>query len=94
MEMQEAVSVADAKSHFSEYLVISHTEGKRIIITKRGKPFAAIVGLEDLNNLRHLDEREGLAQIIGKWQSFEEIAPSIEEAFKNRYRDEHRHVSL
>jgi prevent-host-death family protein len=73
---KEEVSVAKIKAHLSEYLSISHRESKRIIITKRGKPFAAIISIEDLESLEQLDERKGLAEIAGKWEHFDEVASS------------------
>lgn len=88
------VPVAEIKSHLSEYLAISHNEGKRIIITKRGKPFVAIISTDDLSKLEQLDERQGLAEIAEKWEHFDEIAASIKEVYKNRSNDEDRHVSL
>lgn len=88
------VPVAEIKAHLSEYLSISHREKKRIIITKRGKPFAAIISITDLQNLEQLDQRKGLAEIAGKWEHFDEIASSIEQAYQNRNKDKHRHVSL
>ncbi len=87
------VPVAEIKSHLSEYLAISHNEGKRIIITKRGKPFAAIISIDDLQNLEQLDEKQGLAEIAGKWEHFDEIASSIENVYQSRNKDEHRNVS-
>ena len=78
------VPVAEIKSHLSEYLAVSHREGKRIIITKRGKPFAAIISIDDLANLEQLDEKQGLAEIAGKWEHFDEIASSIEDAYHLR----------
>ena len=91
---KEEVPVAEIKAHLSEYLAISHKESKRIIITKRGKPFAAIISIEDLQNLEQLDEKKGLAEIAGKWEHFDEVAPLVEEVYKNRGKDEHRNVSL
>ena len=93
MPAQE-VPVAEIKSHLSEYLAVSHREGKRILITKRGKPFAAIVPLGDLKNLEHLDVKKSLAEIAGKWEHFDELASSIEEIYENRSKSDHRDVSL
>ena len=88
------VPVAEIKSHLSEFLAISHNEGKRIIITKRGKPFAAIISIDDLTNLEQMDEKQSLAEIAGKWEHFDEIAPSIEEAYRSRSEDKQRLVSF
>lgn len=90
----EEVPVAEIKAHLSEYLAISHKESRRIIITKRGKPFAAIISIDDLQNLEQLDEKNGLAEIAGKWKHFDEVAPLIEEIYQKRGKDEHRNISL
>ncbi len=88
------VTVAEIKSHLSEYLSISHNQGKRFVITKRGKPFAAIVSMSDLQNLEQIDEKQGLYEIAGKWEHFDEIASSVQDIYQNRNNDENRHVSL
>ena len=94
-EMSEKnVPVAEIKARLSEYLAVSHNEKKRIIITKRGKPFAAIVSMEDLKSIRQLEEKRGLAEIAGKWEGFNEIADSIEEVYSSRSKDRHRDVSF
>lgn len=92
--IDQVVSVAEIKARLSEYLTVSHNQEKRIIITKRGKPFAAIISMADLKNLEQHDEKEGLANIAGKWEHFEEVAPAIEEAYMSRSRDKFRNVSI
>ena len=90
--IEKNIPVAEIKSRLSEYLAVSHYEGKRFIITKRGKPFAAIVSMADLNSLKQLDEKKGLAEIAGEWEHFDEISYSIEELYTNREKGGHRDV--
>jgi prevent-host-death family protein len=92
--MIEEVPVAEIKAHFSEYVSISHREGIRILITRRGKHVAALVSIHDLNTLEKIDESKGLADIAGKWENFEEVAESITEVYQSRDEDKHRNVPL
>ncbi len=86
------IQVADAKRRFSEFLAKAAHAGTRVIITRRGRPTAALVSMDDLQELEQLDKRTGLAAIAGKWADFEEIADDILEA--RRHQGEARHVSL
>ena len=72
------VSVANAKSHLSELIAKSAYAHERFIITRRSKPVAALVSLEDLQIIEQHEERQGLASIAGKWKGFEEVAESLE----------------
>ncbi len=72
------VSVANAKSHLSELIAKSSYTHERFIITRRNKPVAALVSLEDLQIIEQHEERQGLASIAGKWKEFEEVAASLE----------------
>ncbi len=86
------VQVAEAKRHFSDYLAKTAHGAKRIVITRRGRPVAALVSMDDLRELEQLNKRRGLAAVVGKWADFEEIADVILEA--RRKRGEGRDVSL
>jgi prevent-host-death family protein len=86
----KVIPVAEAKTHLSEYLTISYKEGIRIVITKRGKPFAALVSIQDLKNLEQADVKNGLAEIAGKWDHFDEISPGIDDIYTSRQEDTHR----
>lgn len=68
-----AISVADAKAHISELIAKSQHTHTRFVITRRNKPVAALVSLEDLQRLEQQEEKQGLAAIAGKWQGFEEV---------------------
>lgn len=73
------VSVANAKSHLSELIARSSFGHERIVITRRNKPVAALVSLEDLRIIEQHDERQGLIAVAGKWSEFEEVALSLED---------------
>lgn len=71
------VSVADTKAHISELIAKSQHSHERFIITRRNKPVAALVSLEDLKILEQHKEKQGLAAIAGKWEDFEEVLEGL-----------------
>ncbi len=73
------VSVANAKSHLSELIAKSSFGHERFIITRRNKPIAALVSLEDLQIIEQHEERQGLISVAGKWSDFEEVSSSLED---------------
>jgi prevent-host-death family protein len=73
------VSVANAKSHLSELIAKSSFGHERFIITRRNKPIAALVSLEDLQIIEQHEERQGLINVAGKWAGFEEVSSSLED---------------
>ena len=72
-----AISVANAKSRISELIAKNQFSHERFIITKRDKPVAALVSLEDLKILEQYEEKQGLASIAGKWKGFEEVTEAM-----------------
>jgi len=88
------VSVAEAKSNFSEYISRVAFANEKLIITKRGKPVAALVSLEDIKRLKQESESAGLSQIIGKWENFDEIKSEITKTFDGRSKEKARDVSF
>ena len=73
------ISVAEAKSHFSELLAKSAYNNEKFIITRRNKPIAALVSIEDLRKIEQYEERKGLAAVSGKWAGFEELAEVLDD---------------
>ena len=71
------VSVANAKSRLSELIAKSAFNNEKWIITRRNKPIAALVSLDDLRIIEQHEERKGLASITGKWDGFDEIAEHL-----------------
>ena len=77
--MTTSISVAKAKSHISELIAKSQYSHERFIITRRDKPVAALVSLDDLKVLEQHEEKQGLAAIAGKWQGFDEVVDAMGE---------------
>lgn len=73
------VSVADVKSHLSELIAKSAFARERFVITRRNKPVAALVSLEDLQIIEQYEEKQGLSSIVNKWKQFEEVAENLED---------------
>jgi len=71
------VSVAEAKSHLSELIAKSAHGGERFVITRRNRPVAALVSLEDLQIIEQQQQRQGLAAVAGKWKGFDELAEAM-----------------
>ena len=71
------ISVANTKAHISELIAKSQYSHERFIITRRNKPVAALVSLEDLKTLEQHEEKQGLAAIAGQWQGFDEVVDAF-----------------
>ena len=78
--MNKSISVAEAKATFSE--CIRHVEaGSSVLITRHGKPVAALVSpndLEHLERLRKAGPESGLASIAGGWENSEELVSVLD----------------
>ncbi|MBI4520633.1 MAG: type II toxin-antitoxin system Phd/YefM family antitoxin, partial [Gemmatimonadetes bacterium] len=77
--MPKTVSVAEAKARFSA--VLRSAEGGRpVVITRHGKPVAALVRadeLEQIERLRAAGPEGGLASLAGGWKDSEELVDLI-----------------
>jgi prevent-host-death family protein len=78
------VSVANAKSHLSELIAKSSYGHERFVITRRNKPVAALVSLDDLQIIEQHEEQQGLIAIARQWSGFEEVAAPLEDLQKLR----------
>ena len=87
--MEKSVSVAEAKATFSE--CIRQVEaGSPVLITRHGKPVAALVrpdDLEYLERLRKAGPESGLASIAGGWENSEELATILDGSPRRGQRD-------
>jgi prevent-host-death family protein len=92
--VQKEAPVAEVKARLSEYVSLSASQGARIVITRRGKPVAALVSLNDLQTLSQAEKRKGLTDLVGKWEGFAEIAESIEGLYQGGRNNRHRNVSV
>jgi prevent-host-death family protein len=93
-EIGNSISVAEAKSRFSEYISKVAYANEQVVITKRGKPIAALVSIKDMKKIKFKEESRGLYEIIGKWKRFNEIKDDIDKAFSKRSKDRGRDVSF
>ena len=78
--MENNMSVAEAKATFSE-CIRKVEAGNAVLITRHGKPVAALVSpsdLEHLERLRKAGPENGLASIVGGWENSEELASILD----------------
>ena len=83
--MSTTRSVADAKSHFAD-CIASAEAGEPVVITRNGKPVAAIVRAEDLAKINRFggdSPQAGLAGIMGAWDD-DSIAGVYDEIVAHR----------
>jgi prevent-host-death family protein len=76
----ESLSVAEAKATFSEQ-VRSAELGDPVVITRHGKPVAALVPAHDLDallRLRSQGPEGGLASVAGGWEGSEELVEILQ----------------
>jgi len=79
------VSIAHTKSHLSELIARSAHGRERFIITRRNKPVAALVSIDDLRIIEQHEERAGLAEVAGRWPEFDELAEAMGDIVEFRY---------
>ena len=80
--MNKNITVAEAKARFSE-CIRQIEKGSTVLITRHGKPVAALVrpdDLEHLERLRKAGPESGLASIAGGWKGSEELVAILDES--------------
>jgi prevent-host-death family protein len=80
--MKKLISLAEAKATFSECIRDAES-GKAVLITRHGKPVAALVRAKDLENferLRKAGPEGGLASLAGGWEESEEFVRILDES--------------
>jgi prevent-host-death family protein len=80
--MNNQISLAEAKATLSE-CIRKVENGKTMLITRHGKPVAALVRAKDLESFERLKKagpRGGLASLAGGWEDSEELANILEES--------------
>jgi prevent-host-death family protein len=84
--MSKAMSVAAAKAHFSECVKLAEA-GQAVVITRHGKAVAAVVGTEELEELRRRraekSERGGLLALVDL-EGMDELAEELEQVVAQR----------
>ncbi len=74
--MSKKISLAEAKTHFSDCVRKAET-GDPLVLTRHGKPVVALVPaaeLEKLERLRAAGPEAGLASLAGGWKGSEQLA--------------------
>ena len=91
------VNLAKAKSSFSEYASRAAYTDEHIVITKRGKPFVALISVKDLEFLEQIkagSPEDGLLGAAGVAPELEDLAEETMEAYRRRKDDFGRKVNL
>ena len=79
--MNEAYDVAQAKGRLSELFNRAAFGRERFVIRKRGKPFAAIVSVSDLDRLEETPRRKrGLIVAAGLLGDLHDLEEGVEQA--------------
>ncbi len=85
---KKSMSVAEAKAKFAEQ-IREVENGDPIVITRHGKPVAALVRPEDLERLERLraaGPEGGLASLAGGWEDSEELVRVLESSRRDSRR--------
>ncbi len=88
--MNKNVSLAEAKATLSE-CIREVERGKSVLITRHGKPAAALVppgDLEHLQRLRQAGPEGGLASIAGGWEGSDELVRLLDASTRVGQRDD------
>jgi prevent-host-death family protein len=95
--LAKSVSVAEAKSRFSELVQRASYGGERFLIEKRGKPVGAIVSVDALVRLEEgtpSSPGQGLLAAVGAMAEFDEFESIMQEVMKQREQARDREVDL
>ena len=87
--MNRSVPLAEAKATLSD-CIREVERGKSVLITRHGKPVAALVHPKDLDNLERLKKagpEGGLASLAGGWEGSDEFARILDESTRVGQRD-------
>lgn len=95
----ERIGASEAKAHFSELLARAGYSGERFIVERRGRPLAALVGVEDLRRLEGEDvaRPRGAVALVGAWGDLMDddgMDVMVAEVYEARSRDMGRAVDL
>jgi prevent-host-death family protein len=80
--MNKQISLAEAKATLSE-CIRKVESGKTLLITRHGKPVAALVRAKDLENFERLKKagpEGGLASLAGGWKDSEKFVRILDES--------------
>ncbi|MBT9582740.1 type II toxin-antitoxin system prevent-host-death family antitoxin [bacterium] len=78
---RKTFTAAQAKSHFADSLRAAE-EGGVVVITRYGKPVAALVHfseLENLDRLRNQSSQDGLGGLLHRWDDANEFTQPLDQ---------------
>lgn len=81
------LSADEVKAHFSECIDLA-LQGGYVLITRYGKPVAAIVSFDDLEQLQRIrtaKETGGLADLANGWEDADTFAQELDKIVAERY---------
>lgn len=87
--MPKSLSVAEIKATLSER-IREVESGEAVVITRHGKPVAALVRAEDLEHLQRLraaGPEGGLFSLAGGWEDSEELVLLLESSPRSGQRE-------
>lgn len=82
------VTAVEAKARFSDCIRVAEN-GRAVLITRHGKPVAALVAAEDLkrlDRLRAAGPMAGLAGLVGGWKGSDELVRLVGRTRRTRPR--------
>ena len=80
--MVKSISITSLKNNLSEYISKITFTGENFIITRRNKPVAALIALNNLPQIQENREGEGLVSLTNKWENFDEIYDDVNKKFR------------
>ncbi len=95
--MLKDVSIAEAKSKFSEIIARTIYAGERFIVRRRGKPVAAIVGINDFKKIQLTNSSEDTGTLLAAaeaWADFKDLDRVIEDIYRSRRKSTDRKVTI
>ncbi|MCK6587355.1 MAG: type II toxin-antitoxin system prevent-host-death family antitoxin [Polyangiaceae bacterium] len=85
--MSKAMTIAEAKAHFSE-CVKSAEGGETVLITRYGRAAAAVVSAKYLAELeaerRKVPAQQGLAALVGRFPDGAELTSEVDRIVRDR----------
>ncbi|GEM_PF-1116167 len=86
------VPVHELKAKLSEYLGRTLHRKERIIISRRNKPIAMIIPVDQEGMQKDVTDSSGLEKV--DWSGFSELADSVEAVYEGRQGEGYREVSF
>ena len=93
--MAKNLGVAEIKKTFSTVLSRVSLQGEHFVTEKKGKPMAALVPVQDLQQIAEAVKKKpnkGLLAAIGAWEDFPNLKKTIDTIYGQRKKSKDRSV--